>query len=128
MDAANRSAYIYTGDKWQELDQSYNAWLLQFERECIEARIEDDWNIDMTKIESGREVINSRLAYYMVSMRPKDAEICQRTMVFEDTGIQCQLIWAPSNADHTQWCRGKFKSGKDMQGSNILRQSRGSWF
>ena len=127
MAAANRSAYIYTGCKWEELDQSNNAWLLQFEQECIEDHINHGWDIDMTQIESVRQVINTRLAYYMVSMRPNDTQICQRTMVFEDTGIQCQLIWAPPNADHTQWCRKKFKVG-EMQGSDILRRTRGGWF
>ena len=123
MAAANRSAYIYTGSKWEELDQSYNAWLLQFEQECTQQRIQQGFHIDLTRMESERREINSRLAYYMLSMRRKDTQIRERMIIFEDSECECQLIWAPSNANHAQWCRGKFQTGM-MQGSDMLREAR----
>ena len=128
MAATARWAYIYTGERWEQLDPQYNAFLLEYEQEAVEMHHQFGYDPWAHSRISETTLINGREAHYTVVVRIYDARITLREIVFEETGTQCQLTWDyEENADTSMWRAGEYTRGKMTQSLMlVLARIRGA--
>ena len=122
MATHTRWAYIYTGERWEQLDPQYNAFLLEYEQERVNMHHQHGPDPFADHRYSENILINGRDAFYFVVVEGYEARIVIGRILFRQTGTSCQLAWDyEEDADTSTWREGWFTRGNMQSTSQLIR-------